>query len=191
MYSNIVVPYNYEYVKLNKNEIEVCIKDIALGKKEALKRLYELTSNQIYGFALSILKNMHEAEDVLHDVYIKIVENAHTYQDNGKPMAWIFTITKNLSLMRLRKTKHHVDINEIIEILPSKCEGDILENRQLVTAAFSYITDEERNILMLHAVAGYKNHEIAKLLDLPLSTVLSKYHRAIKKIKKYMSEEVN
>ena len=93
--------------------------------------------------------------------------------------------------MRLRKTKHHVDINEIIEILPSKCEGDILENRQLVTAAFSYITDEERNILMLHAVAGYKNHEIAKLLDLPLSTVLSKYHRAIKKIKKYMSEEVN
>lgn len=134
---------------------------------------------------------MHEAEDVLHDVYIKIVENAHTYQDNGKPMAWIFTITKNLSLMRLRKTKHHVDINEIIEILPSKCEGDILENRQLVTAAFSYITDEERNILMLHAVAGYKNHEIAKLLDLPLSTVLSKYHRAIKKIKKYMSEEVN
>ena len=125
MYSNIVVPYNYEYVKLSKNEIEVCIKDIALGKKEALKRLYELTSNQIYGFALSILKNMHEAEDVLHDVYIKIVENAHTYQDNGKPMAWIFTITKNLSLMRLRKTKHHVDINEIIEILPSKCEGDI------------------------------------------------------------------
>ena len=103
MYSNIVVPYNYEYVKLSKNEIEVCIKDIALGKKEALKRLYELTSNQIYGFALSILKNMHEAEDVLHDVYIKIVENAHTYQDNGKPMAWIFTITKNLSLMRLRK----------------------------------------------------------------------------------------
>lgn len=39
MYSNIVVPYNYEYVKLSKNEIEVCIKDIALGKKEALKRL--------------------------------------------------------------------------------------------------------------------------------------------------------
>ena len=191
MYSNIVVPYNYEYIKLSKNEIEDCLKDIAFGKKEAVKKLYELTSPQIYGFALSILKNIHEAEDVLHDVYIKIIENAHTYEENGKPMAWILTITKNLALMKLRKTKHHVDIDEIIEILPSKCEGDTIENKQLITAAFSYITDEERNILILHVVGGYKNHEIAKLLDLPLSTVLSKYHRAIKKIKKFMSKEVN
>ena len=93
MYSNIVVPYNYEYIKLSKNEIEDCLKDIAFGKKEAVKKLYELTSPQIYGFALSILKNIHEAEDVLHDVYIKIIENAHTYEENGKPMAWILTIT--------------------------------------------------------------------------------------------------
>ena len=191
MYSNIVVPYNYEYVKLSKNEIEECILDIAMGNSTAISRLYELTHVSIYGFALSILKNIHEAEDVLHDVYIKIIENAHTYEGNGKPMAWVFTITKNLALMKLRKAKHHVDIDEIIEILPAKCEGDVLENKQLITAAFSYITDEERNILILHVVAGYKNHEIAKLLDLPLATVLSKYHRAIKKIKKYMSEEVN
>lgn len=185
MYSNIMTSNKYEY---NDKVLEKCIKDIANGDSDALTLLYTITKASVYGFALSILKNMHEAEDVLHDVYIKIHDNASTYQDNGKPMAWILTITKNLSLMKLRKKKHSVDIDEIIEIIPSKCDR-IADARLLLTAAFKYISDEERNILTLHAVAGYKHREISKLLDIPLSTVLSKYNRAIKKIKKYMSEE--
>lgn len=175
----------------NKNNhiLEEYIKEIAIGNNEALKELYILTKTSVYGFALSILKNIHEAEDVLHDVYIKIYDNAYSYKDNGKPMAWILTITKNLSLMKLRGQKHHIDIDEIIEVLPSKCHNDEAETRLLLTAAFKSITDEERNILMLHAVSGYKHREISKLLDMPLSTVLSKYSRSIKKIKKYISEE--
>lgn len=45
------------------------------------------------------------------------------------------------------------------------------------------LTDQERQIVMLHAVAGFKHREIAELLELPLSTVLSKYRRALKKLR--------
>ena len=60
----------------------------------------------------------------------------------------------------------------------------------ILTIAFQKITDEERNIIMLHIIGGLKFHEISKMLELPLSTVLSKYHRTIKKLKKILKEDM-
>ena len=188
MNSNILTSNKLKY---DNYILDQYINDIALGNTDALALLYRATQVSVYGFALSILKNIHEAEDILHDVYIKIYENASTYQNNGKPMAWILTITKNLSLMKLRKNKNNIDIDEILDFFPTKHEHYNTETKLLLTVAFKYISDEERNILMLHAVAGYKHREIAKLLEIPLSTVLSKYNRTIKKIRNFISEEKN
>ena len=90
MNSKILVPEINEYPETS---LEKCIKDISFGDKDALSTLYNLTKTSVYGFALSILKNMHEAEDVLQEVYIRIYENASFYNPNGKPLAWILTIT--------------------------------------------------------------------------------------------------
>ena len=125
----------------------------------------------------------------MQEVYIKIYENASTYQSKGKPLAWITTITKNLAYMKLRKQKDIVDIDELQEIL-TKNERISTEDKMILKSAFKYLSDEERNILILHANSGLKHREIAKLLELPLSTVLSKYHRAIKKMKLMIDEEV-
>ena len=57
------------------------------------------------------------------------------------------------------------------------------EDRTVLTAALSTLSDEERQIIMLHVTAGLKHREIAQLLELPLSTVLSKYRRALSKLK--------
>ena len=46
--------------------------------------------------------------------------------------------------------------------------------------------EEERRIVLLHAVTGMKHREIAALLELPLPTVLSKYHRALKKMRSFL-----
>ena len=47
----------------------------------------------------------------------------------------------------------------------------------------SALSDEERQIVTLHALTGLRHREIAALLELPLPTVLSKYHRAIRKMR--------
>ena len=57
------------------------------------------------------------------------------------------------------------------------------EDRTVLTAALSALSEEERQIIMLHVTAGLKHREIAQLLELPLSTVLSKYRRALSKLK--------
>lgn len=183
-----LVPNN-EYSYLEKNFlIEQMIQEIACGDKNALANLYEYTKVAVYGFSLSILKNVHDAEDTLQEVYIKIHDNAEKYEAKGKPLAWILTITKNLSFMKLRKQKDEIDIDELYIDLEKK-ESVTHEDRILIEATFKYISDEEREILMLHANTGLKFREIAKILDMPLATVLSKYHRAIKKMKKIIREE--
>ena len=72
--------------------------------------------------------------------------------------------------------KNTMNIEELSEVLSDndKVPG---EDKMILDMIFKYISLEERNILMLHIVAGYKFREIAKLQDMPLSTVLAKYNR--------------
>ena len=67
--------------------IENYIAKIAAGDQETLTLLYQQTSAAVYGFALSILKNKQDAEDVLQDTYIQIWNAAGGYTPKGKPLA--------------------------------------------------------------------------------------------------------
>lgn len=190
MYSKTMAPNNeYNNLLTKSHMIEKCIQGMANGDRNALEALYETTKTSVYGFILSILRNKHDAEDIFQEVYVKIYESSNLYQANGKPLAWILTIAKNLCYMKLRKQKDTVDISELHEVLVNEKNDNNIENRILLNATFEIITDEERNIIMLHAVGGIKHREIAKILNLPLSTVLSKYNRAIKKLQKAIKEE--
>ena len=58
-----------------------------------------------------------------------------------------------------------------------------MEDRSVLLACMEALSDEERQIVTLHAVSGFKHREIAELMELPLPTVLSKYSRALKRLK--------
>ena len=64
-----------------------------------------------------------------------------------------------------------------------------ISERIVLEAAVNKLDEDERTILLLHAVAGFKNREIADLLDMPINTVLSKYNRTIRKMQKCLEEE--
>lgn len=164
--------------------LETYLADIANGDKNALALLYEQTHAAVYGFAWSILKNRQDAEDVQHDVYLQIWKAAGSYQPAGKPMAWIFTITRNLARMQLRRQNRVItmaleDWQSIFADMPAVEQ----EDRLVLASLLQILSDEERQIVMLYAMSGMKHREIAALLERPLSTVLSKYHRAIKKLR--------
>ena len=151
---------------------------------DALHNLYELINKNVYAFALSILKNHDDALEVMQDTFITIYNNAGRYQNKDRPMAWILTITKNLSYMKLRKCKKTTDIEDLVF-----ASDDNNDDKIFVKHLLDKLTKEEREIVILHVVNGFKFHEISKLLNLKLSTTLSKYHRAIKRIKEIVKEE--
>lgn len=176
------------YIKTENgvNELDSLLIKIGEGENnKALSRLYELTSTAVHSFALSILRNQHDAEDVLHDCFVAIYTSAHTYRRKSNPMAWILTITKNLCLMKMRDRKKSADMSEDNweNFIPAP-EGVSAEDKMVIEACLNQLTEEERQIVILHAVSDMKHHQIASMLDLPLSTVLSKYHRALKKLRK-------
>ena len=175
----------------DRAELEGLLLDLAAGDREALAQVYRRTRAAVYAVALSFLKDAHEAQDVTQDVFVRIWESAPAYRPQGSPMAWIMTIARNLSLMKLREKRKLVELDqEEWNAIPAEAPSVTTEDRALLQEALTILTDEERQILLLHAVSDLKHREIAQVLELPLSTVLSKYHRSLKKLRNHMKGEM-
>ena len=166
---------------------------IAEGDEEAFLQLYQSTDRTIYSFILSILKNSQDAEEVMQETYMKIWTSASSDQSKGKPLAWIFTIARNLCYMKFREQKYRSDLS--LDDLAGNEQGEPCSkiedaaDKVVLKAALEILKEEEREIVLLHAAAGLKHREIAEALGMPLATVLSKYNRAIKKLGQYLREE--
>lgn len=172
--------------------LEQLLKGIARGDLSALEELYNASRSLVYGFALSIVKNRECAEDVMQETYVKIYQSAAGYKAQGKPMAWIITIVRNLALMTLRENRHIANDFDV-EWAPPQ-DNDFTEvslDRVVLQTAARRLADDEWQIVMLHSVSGLKHKEIARVLEIPLSTTLSKYRRALAKLQKYLKEEMS
>ncbi len=172
-------------------KVENCIEQLVRGNgKAAMEQLYLCTKDAVYTYALSLLKNTQDAEDVLHDCYISIFRSAAGYVPNGKPMAWIFVIARNLCIGKLRSRSRFSDIpEEDWEPYLESNERISPEDRIVLHHCLTGLTEDEREILLLHILSGMKHREIAELTERPLSTILSKYHRALKKMRAYLTRE--
>lgn len=173
-----------EYGVPDPQQLEGLMAGLAAGDRESLAQLYHRTRAAVYGLALSILGSGHDAEDVTQDTYVAAWEKCHLYRPQGTPMAWLLTITRNLARMKLRDRGRTQDLGEEQwHAIPAQSPSVTPEDRAVLEAALSILSNQERQIVVLHAAAGLKHREIAKLLELPLPTVLSKYRRALSKLK--------
>ena len=167
-------------------ELDRLIALTANGDTEAFAQLYRRTKGAVYALALSILRSPQDAEDAMQDTFLSLRNAAGDYRAQGPPMAWILTVCRNLSLKRLQ-TRRQEPLPEEWELAES--DGISQEERMLLRQLLSALGAEERQIVTLHAAAGFKHREIAAMLELPLATVLSKYHRAMKKLRKQLEQE--
>ncbi len=182
-----------ESVAYGKMSDEKLLLLVAQGDKEAFQRLYQNTDKTIYGFILSILRNPQDAEEIMQETYLKVWISAGSYQSQGKPLAWMFTIARNLCYMKFRDQKHEADIglSDLSEMETGEFCPQIEDaaDKLVLNAALHILNEEERQIVLLRTAAGLKHREIAASLELPLATVLSKYNRAMKKLQKHLREE--
>lgn len=166
---------------------EDLIERIGQDDPDAFARFYRETERALYAYALSVTKHHEDALDVMQDTYLKVRASAHLYKPQGKPMAWVFTIAKNLARDRFRQQNRFTDTEQPIEDdLRFSYEVDATD-RLVLEKVLETLTEEEREIVLLFAVQGYKHKEIAEALDLPLNTVLSKYRRALGKLRKELT----
>lgn len=160
---------------------------MADGDRDAFSEFYKQTSSAVYGFALSILRNKHDAEDVMHDTFIRAYSAAIGYKPSGNPMPWLLTIVRNLSLNKIRAGRVCEDISEYEDLAAASAEDSI--DRMVLEQAMSILDSVERQIVVLHALTGLKHREIADILDVPVGTVLSKYNRSLKKMRQELEDK--
>lgn len=171
-------------------ELERLLLQTGRGDRDAFALLYGRTRGAVYALALSLLHDAHEAQDVAQDAFVRVWESAPAYRPQGSPMAWLLTIARNLALARLRRSGRRAELSqEEWNAIPAQAPGVSPEDRQLLQQALAGLEGEERQIILLHAVTGLKHREIAQLLEKPLSTVLSKYHRGLAKLRRLMKGE--
>ena len=166
---------------------------IANGDDRAFEKLYYLTYKPLFAYLLSLTQNPEDAADLSQETYIKVRGACHLYKEKNA-MAWIMRIAKNEFLSMKRKSGKVVvlnlddTVNECPEAFDSIKNAD---DRIYLKSLMKNLSDSELEIITMYINLGMKHSEIAKNLNLPLGTVLSKYHRAVKKLKKAEQEAQN
>lgn len=96
---------NENQARQTRTEEDALLVRVGQGDRQALEALYRLTSRAVYGCLLSIVKNPHDAEELMQDTYLQLVSSAGSYRPQGKPRGFILAVARNLGLMRLREER--------------------------------------------------------------------------------------
>ena len=137
----------------------------------------------IYRIAYQKVLNRYDAEDIVQDVFVKLLSNKSYFRDEEHMKAWLIRVTINLCINYNKSLARQKTVSvEQLDIPFTQQETGILEELYL-------LPEDERNILYLYYYEGYKIREIAKILRQKQNTINSKLTRARNKLKKIM--EVN
>ena len=169
---------------MSRRETDRLLILIREGDNAAFERLYEQTKRGVFAFLRTYLPNPADTEDAMQTVYLKIKTGIAGYQAGTNGSAWILQIAKNHALTTIRKTSREIPTEEIeVVSSPSHIVGVVNDTMEKV------LSEEERRIIVLHVLWGYKHREIAVQLGCPTGTVTSKYKRAIEKMRQALKEE--
>lgn len=147
--------------------------------------------DKLYRFALRITGNVPEAEDVVQEVFIKAWNNSENLIHIQNPEAWCMTMTKNLSIDKMRsKHRKMQGLDGIPEMqAPS---GNPLQQTELndtlsrVHKIISSLPEKQQMIIQLRDIEGLPYDEIAQILSIPLEQVKVYLHRARTTIKQQL-----
>ncbi len=170
-------------------EINELIARVALGDRDAFRRLYRATSAKLFGICLRILRDRGEAEDALQEVYVKIWQNAKSYAtDRYSPMSWLIAIARNHAIDRIRaKRPAAADIDDAIDV----SDGALDPEQAAVARSESHRIDnclDELEEMRANAVRGayldgYSYLELAERHGVPLNTMRTWLRRSLIKLK--------
>jgi RNA polymerase sigma-70 factor, ECF subfamily len=165
---------------------------IADRDEEAFEKLYAETSAAVFGFALRILGDHAEAEEVTLDVFLKAWEQAARFSpDRGSVLTWLMVITRSRALDRIRyksvRLPHWLALDEVQLAAQPGTGPDSMAELGLVTAKVTRVLaglpETHRTAVEMALYEGMSHSEIAERLNQPIGTVKSRIRSAMTKIR--------
>lgn len=151
--------------------------------------------NKLYRFAMRLMKNVPESEDIVQDVFIRLWARKNKLSEYRSIEAFAMTITKNLCLDRLKSKNYgHFQLSEQHDEINEKTPFIEVERNdayQCVKKLIDQLPEQQRMIIHLRDIEGYEYAEIAEVLKLSENTIRVNLSRARKKIRETMVNKYN
>ena len=145
--------------------------------KDAFSYAFKQFTDTVYRVALHNTVNSSDAEDVVQEVFIKLLESNKAFSDGEHLKAWLIRVTVNLCRDKLRKSNRETLVENAFAFKTGEEKPDVIE-------AVKSLPENYRNTIYLHYYEGYTAKEIGKSLDAKENTVLSWLSRGREALRK-------
>lgn len=184
---------------LSNEELVARVQD---GDREALALLFRRHARLVHSVVRRILRDEHEAEDVVQEIFIYVQRKAKLFdRSKGSAISWILQVAYTQALLRRRRLKAVGFYASAIADNPRECEfggNPEAEYDQSVEGLFGRngwrkilvtLTPDQRETLRLHFFEGYTFNEIAEKLGQSYANIRNHHYRALEKFRKHMEED--
>ncbi|WP_077621692.1 RNA polymerase sigma factor SigX [Sediminibacillus massiliensis] len=169
--------------------------------KAAFQQLYEEYHNDLFQFIMYMVKNKEQAEDLVQEVYIRVLKSYDTFKGDSSEKTWLFSIARHVSIDYFRRQqsrrKRILDIFDWGEkahlvrdegALPEEISL-LNEEMKMVYRCLDKCTLDQKSVVILRYVQSFSIEETAKTLGWSISKVKTTQHRAIKALRRFIEQE--
>lgn len=181
------------------------VQKLKAGSREALALLWQDHSANVLNLAFRFMKDRDQAEDILMDVFVQVPKAIQNFQGNSTLGTWLYKLTVNACLMKLRATKRHGELEEehidiIIEDAlgkPCNTDGDMVLNEaehfdpELLELGLSNLPAETRSMLWLKDAEDLDIKDLSEIYNIPEGTIKARLSRARHYIKDFIKERIS
>ena len=145
--------------------------------RTAYTKIYLRYRERVYAYALRLLSNAQDAEDLFQEVFYRVYARAESFTEEKSLSGWIFTIAHNLCLNKVRDRKPQEALDDLI--LPAQPAAGIGEDWQEVIArAMAALPIEYREVIILREYEGLSYTEMTEVLHTTIPSLKSRLYRA-------------
>ena len=168
------------------------LEEIKNGNTHVYKQLIERYESLVAATVYGMIGYSTEAEDIGQEVFIRFYKAINNFRGEASVGTYLTRIAINLCINALRKKKTRnlflKPVDELHkEIAGPADEGEYNEEREMVQAAIQKLEPKFKSVIVLRLIDGYSTEETAKILQIPLGTVLSRLARGQQKLKHLLS----
>jgi RNA polymerase sigma-70 factor, ECF subfamily len=162
------------------------------GDQSAFAEIVRRNKSKVAATIHGMIGKGDAAEDIGQEVFIRFYHSLANFRGDAAVSTYLIRIAINLSLNEINriKRKNLFSFDKILEdgsdIADKKDQVSLIENNELVQRSIQKLDIKYRAVLVLRLIDGYSTEETAKILNIPLGTVLSRLTRAQIKLKKYL-----
>lgn len=164
------------------------------GALPLMGRLFERHARRLYNFFLRMTFDREASEDLVQETFRRMLEARHTYRDDSRFVAWMFTIARSRHSDLCRKRRHQRGEVELGEHLPDRGatpDADFEKRREVMflRTALGRLSAEKREAILLSRFENMKYEEIAQIAGCPVGTIKARVHHALKDLSRLFREQ--